>query len=51
MTDMCDVSRVLGMQATRDIQAGSLIITQENFTRGLLVIKSMQDWRSVATPG
>lgn len=51
MSDMGDVSRVLGMQVTRDIQAGSLVITQEDYTRGLLVKYGMQDCRPLGTPG
>ena len=51
MSDMGDVSRVLGMQVTRDSQAGSLTIIQENYTRGLLVKYGMQDCRPLGTPG
>lgn len=47
-----DVSRVLGMQVTCDIQAGSLIITQEDYSRRLLLAKcGMQDCRPLGTPG
>ena len=51
MSGMGDVSRVLGMQVTRDNQAGSLTITQEDYTRGLLVKHGMQDCRPLGTPG
>lgn len=33
MTYTDGVSRVVGMQVARDIQAGSLVITQEDYTR------------------
>ena len=36
MTDMGDVSLVLGMQVTRDRERGTLIITQENYTKSIL---------------
>ena len=51
MPDTGDVSRVLGMQVTRDSQAGSLTITQEDCSRGLLVKYGMQDCRTLGTPG
>ena len=51
MSDMGDVSRVLGMQVSRDSQAGSLTITQDDYTRGLLVKYGMQDCRPIGTPG
>ena len=36
MTDMGDVSLVLGMQVTRDRRRDSLTITQENYTKSTL---------------
>lgn len=51
MTDMDGVSQVLGMQVARDIQAGSLVITQEGYTRELLVRYDMQDPRPLRTLG
>lgn len=36
MSDVGDVSRVLGMKVTCCIQAGSLVINQEGYTGGLL---------------
>ena len=51
VSDIGDVSRVLGMQVTRESQAGSLTITQEDYTRGLLVKYGMQDCRPLGTPG
>lgn len=33
------------MRVTRDIQTGSLVITQEEHTRGLFVMYGMQDYR------
>ena len=51
VSDIGDVSRVLGMQVTRESQAGSLTITQEDYTRGLLVKHGMQDCRPLGTPG
>ena len=51
MSDMGDVSRVLGMQVTRDGQTGSLTITQEDYTRGRLIKYGMQDCRPLGTPG
>lgn len=41
MTDMGDLSRVLEVQITRDSRAGPLTITQEDYTRGLLMIKRL----------
>ena len=51
MSDMGDVSRVLGMQVTSDSQSGSLTITQKDYTRGLLVKYGMQDCRPLEAPG
>ena len=51
VSDIGDVSRVLGMQVTRDGQTGSLTITQEDYTRGRLIKYGMQDCRPLGTPG
>ncbi|CAM9555992.1 unnamed protein product, partial [Laminaria digitata] len=51
ISDMGDVSRVLGTQATRDIKAGPFVITQEDYPRGLLVKYPNQDCRPFGTPG
>ena len=45
MTDMGDVSLVLGMQVTRDRQGKTLTISQENYTFG------MADCKPSSTPG
>ena len=50
MSDMGDVSRVLGMKVTRYSHAGSLIITQEDYTRRMLKY-GMQDCRPLGVPG
>ena len=51
MSDTGDESRVLGMQVTSGSQARSLTITQEDYTRGLLVTHGMQGCRPLGTPG
>lgn len=51
VSDTEDVSRVLWMQVNRDIQAGSLVITQEDYPRGLPSKYAMQDCRALGTPG
>lgn len=47
---MGNVSRVLGVQAARDIQAGSLATTQGDYTRGVPAMYGVQDCRSLGTP-
>lgn len=51
MSDMENVSRVLSMVVTVDIQAGSLVFTEKNCTMKLLVKYGMPDWRPLETPG
>lgn len=51
MSDMGDVSPVLAMQVTRDSQAESLTITQEDYIMVLLVKYGMQDGKPSGTPG
>lgn len=46
-----DVWRVLGTQVSRDIQAGSLVIAQEDCTRGLVAEYRIQDCRPLGTTG
>ena len=43
MTDMGDVSLVLGMQVTRDRQGKTLTISQENYTKSILERFGMAD--------
>ena len=43
MTDMGDVSLVLGMQVTRDRQGETLTISQENYTKSILERLGMAD--------
>lgn len=47
---MGNVARVLRVQAARDIQAGSLAITQGDYTRGVPAMYGVQDCRSLGTP-
>ena len=51
MSDMGNVSLVLGMQVTRDRERGTLTITQEEYTRSILVRFAMENCRPVCTPG
>ena len=50
MTDMVDVSLVLGMQVTRDRQQKTITISQENYTRFILEKFGMADCKPVSTP-
>lgn len=51
MTDMGDVSLVLGMQVTRDRANCTLSISQEDYTRSILQKFGMADCKPVSTPG
>jgi len=51
MTDMGDVSLVLGMQVRRDRQQKTITISQENYTRSILEKFGMADCKPVSTPG
>ena len=51
MTDMGDVSLVLGMQVTRDRKRGTLTITQENCTKSILDRLGMGSCNPLSTPG
>ncbi|CAM9435336.1 unnamed protein product, partial [Sphacelaria rigidula] len=50
MTDMGDVSLVLGMQVTRDRQEKTITISQEKYTRSILEKFGMVDCKPVSTP-
>ena len=49
MTDMGDVSLVLGMQVTRDRQGKTLTISQENYTKSILERFGMADCKPSST--
>ena len=49
MTDMGDVSLVLGMQITRDREAGNLTISQEHCTKSMSARFSMAGYNPVLT--
>ena len=51
MTDMGDVSPVLGMQITRDREKKTLTISQEEYTKSILERFGMANCKSVGTPG
>ena len=51
MTDMGDVSLVLGMQVTRDRKYKTLTISQENYTKSILERFGMTDCKPSSTPG
>ena len=51
MTDMSDVSLVLGMQVTRDREQGTLTIIQENYTKSVLDRFGMGSCNPLSTPG
>ena len=51
MTDMGDVSLVLGMGVTRDREKGTVTITQENYTKSLLERYGMANCNPAYTPG
>ena len=51
MTDMGDVSLVLGMQITRDREKKTLTISQEEYTKSILERFSMANGKPVGTPG
>ena len=51
MTDMGDVSLVLGMQVTRDRKYETLTISQENYTKSILERFGMADCKPSSTPG
>ena len=51
MTDIGDVSLVLGMQITRDREKKSLTISQEEYTKSILERFGMANCKLVGTPG
>ena len=51
ITDMGDVSLVLGMQITRDREAGTLTISQEHYTKSILARFGMAGCDPVHTTG
>ena len=51
MTDMGDVSLVLGMRVTRDRKNGTLTINQDNYTKSILEKYGMGDCNPLSTPG
>ena len=51
MTDVGDVSLVLGMQITRDREKKTLTITQEEYTKSILERFGMANSKPVGTPG
>ena len=51
MTDMGDVSLVLGMQITRDRENRTLTISQEEYTKSILERFVMANCKPVGTPG
>ena len=50
MTDMGDVSLVLGMQVTRDRRGKTLTISQENCTKPILERFGLADCKPSSTP-
>ena len=51
MTDMRKVSRILGMEVTRDYDEGTLAITQTAYVDNILERFEMQDANAAHTPG
>ena len=51
ITDMGDVSLVLGMGVTRDREKATVTITQETYTKSLLELYGMASCNSTYTPG
>ena len=51
MTDMQEVSRILGMVVTRDYDEGTLAITQTAYVENILERFGMQDAKAAHTPG
>ncbi|CAN0011358.1 unnamed protein product [Sphacelaria rigidula] len=51
MTDMGDVSLVLGMRVTRDRKNGPLTLSHENYTKSILEKYGMGDCNPLSTPG
>ena len=51
MADMAEVSRILGMEVTRDYDEGILVITQTAYVDNILKRFGRQDANAVHTPG
>lgn len=51
MTDMGEVSLILGMTVTRDYETGTLSITQKNYVNNIIERFGMEDCNPVHTPG
>ncbi len=51
MTDMGEVSLILGMSVTRNYEKGTLTITQKDYVHNILERYGMLDCNSVHTPG
>ena len=51
MSDLGDVSLVLGMQVTRDRKKGTLTISQEDYTKSILARFGMENCRPSSIPG
>lgn len=51
MSDMGDVSLVLGMEVKRDRKNGSISISQEQYTKSILAHFGMANCKPVSTPG
>ena len=51
MTDMAEVSLAVGMQITRDREAGTLTISEEHYTKSILVRFGMARCNPLHTTG
>ena len=51
MSDLGDVSLVLGMQITRDREKGTLTISQQDYTKSILARFEMEDCKPSSIPG
>ena len=51
MTDMGEVTRILGMEVKRDCDQGTLAITQTDYVENLLERFEMQNANVAHTPG
>ena len=51
MTDMCDVSRVLGMNVSRDREKGTITIDQKGYEEDIVERFDMKDCSPAFTPG
>ena len=51
MTDMADVSGMLGMNVTRDREEGTITINQKNYTEDIVQRYGMRGCNTAYTPG